>query len=86
MAVGLCAVASDLGDLPALLDGGGRGVLVPAGDVELLAAAFVELAHDRDRGAELGLRAREYVLETHTWEKNARVVLDSFSASRELAA
>jgi glycosyltransferase involved in cell wall biosynthesis len=86
MAVGLCPIASDLGDLPALLDNGGRGVLVPAGDAERLALAFLELAHDRERAAELGCRAREYVLDTHTWEKNARVVLDSFRASREIAA
>jgi glycosyltransferase involved in cell wall biosynthesis len=86
MAVGLCPVASDLGDLPALLDNGGRGALVPAGDPRRLASAFLELAADRDHAAELGRRAREYVLDTHTWEKNARVVLDSFRASRELAA
>jgi len=86
MAVGLCPVASDLGDLPALLDDGRRGVLVPAGDPKRLASAFVELARDRERAAELGRSAREFVLETHTWERNARVVLDSFSASRVLAA
>jgi glycosyltransferase involved in cell wall biosynthesis len=86
MAVGLCPVVSDVGDLPPLLDGGGRGLLVPAGDAVRLAAAFLELASNRDRAAELGCRAREYVLEAHTWEKNARVVLDSFSASRELVA
>jgi glycosyltransferase involved in cell wall biosynthesis len=87
MAVGLCPVASDLGDIPALLDDGGRGLLVPAGDAERLASAFVELASDRERAAELGGRARDYVLEAHTWEENARVALDSFrAASRELAA
>jgi glycosyltransferase involved in cell wall biosynthesis len=86
MAVGLCPVASDLGDLPALLDNGGRGVLVPAGDPQRLALAFVELAQNRDRAVELGRRAREYVLDAHTWEQNARVVLDSFRDSRELAA
>jgi glycosyltransferase involved in cell wall biosynthesis len=86
MAVGVCPVASDLGDLPALLDHGGRGVLVPAGDAPRLASAFLELAHDRERAAELGRRARSYVLEAHTWEGNARVVLDSFRASKELAA
>jgi glycosyltransferase involved in cell wall biosynthesis len=86
MAVGLCPVASDLGDLPALLANGGRGVLVPAGDAERLASAFLELAHNRERAAELGRRARAYVLDAHTWEGNARVVLDSFRTSRELAA
>jgi glycosyltransferase involved in cell wall biosynthesis len=86
MAVGLCPIASDLGDLPALLDSGRRGLLVPAGDADRLAAAFVELAHDRERAVELGRRAREHVLAAHTWERNAQVVLDSLSASRELAA
>lgn len=87
MAVGLCPVASDLGDLPALLNDGGRGLLVPAGDAQRLASAFLELAHDRERAVELGRRAREYVLEAHTWEENARMALDSFRiASRELVA
>src|SRR5262249_38217576 len=85
MAAGLCTVASDLGDLPTLL-AGDRGVVVPAGDVQRLASALLELARNRDRAAELGGRARAYVLETHTWERNARVVLDSFERSRELAA
>jgi glycosyltransferase involved in cell wall biosynthesis len=86
MAVGLCPVASDLGDLPALLDDGGRGVLVPAGDAERLASALLELAQDRQRAAELGRRARAYVLDAHSWQGNARIVLDTFRASRGLAA
>jgi glycosyltransferase involved in cell wall biosynthesis len=85
MAAGLCTVASDLGVLPALL-ADDRGVVVRAGDARHLASALVELARDRDRAAEVGRRARAYVLERHTWEGNARVVLDSFERSRELAA
>jgi glycosyltransferase involved in cell wall biosynthesis len=86
MAAGLCSVASDLGDLPALLDDGGRGVLVPAGDAGRLASAFVELARDREHAVELGRRARTYVLDRHTWAGNARVVLESFATSWGLAA
>jgi glycosyltransferase involved in cell wall biosynthesis len=86
MAAGLCPVVSDLGDLPVLLAGGDRGVLVPAGDPERLASAFVELARDRERAAELGRRARTYVLDRHTWEGNARLVLESFATSWGLAA
>jgi glycosyltransferase involved in cell wall biosynthesis len=86
MAAGLCAVVSEVGDLPALLDRGRRGILVPAGDAEHLASVFVELARDPERAVELGRRAREHVLEAHTWERNAHVVLDAFHASRELAA
>ena len=86
MAAGVCPIASDLGELAALLDNGGRGVLVPAGDAGQLASAFVELARDRKRAHELGRRARAYVLEEHTWDRNARVVLESFATSRGLAA
>ena len=85
MAAGLCSVASDLGDLPALL-AGGRGVLVPAGDADALATALIELARDRGRAADAGRRARAYVLATHTWETNAQAVLDACQPSRELAA
>jgi len=86
MAAGVCPIASDLGELAALLDNGGRGVLVPAGDAGQLASAFVELARDRKRARELGRRARAYVLEERTWDRNARVVLESFATSRGLAA
>ena len=86
MAAGVCPIASDLGELAALLDNGGRGVLVPAGDAGQLASAFVELARDRKRAHELGRRARAYVLEERTWDRNARVVLESFATSRGLAA
>ena len=86
MAAGLCPVASDLGDVPALLGGGGRGILVSAGDARPLASAFLELASDPKRADELGHRARAHVLETHTWDGNARVVLGSLQGSPELAA
>jgi glycosyltransferase involved in cell wall biosynthesis len=85
MAAGLCTIASDVGELPTLL-ADDRGVVVPAGDARRLASGLLELARNRGRAAELGRRARAYVLETHTWADNARIVLDSFRRSRELAA
>jgi glycosyltransferase involved in cell wall biosynthesis len=86
MAAGLCPIASDLGDLADLLGDGARGLLVPADDSHSLAASFVELARDRKRAVELGRAAREFVISEHTWEKNARIVLDSFSNAKALAA
>jgi glycosyltransferase involved in cell wall biosynthesis len=86
MAAGLCPVASALGEIPALLDQD-RGVLVPAGDAGALHAALVELARNRRHAVEVGRRARKHVLETHTWERNARVVLAALHGRpRELAA
>lgn len=84
MAAGLCPVASALGELPELLGDGARGVLVPAGDADALREALVRLARHRDEAVELGGRARRFVLQTHTWQRNARIVLDALrGAQRE---
>ena len=82
MAAGLCPVASDLGQLRTLIGAGGRGVLVPAGDAEALAAAFVRLARDREGTAALGAQARAHALRSCTWERNARRVLAAAGAVR----
>ena len=87
MAAGICPVASALGQIPTLLGDDERGVLVPAEDSDALAGALVELARNPERAAELGRRARDYVFETHTWERNAEIVLDALRRKpKELAA
>ena len=87
MATGLCPIASALGEIPALLGHGERGVLVPAGEATSLATALVGVSRDQGHAAELGRRARQYVLEAHSWERNARVALDALRGpSHELAA
>jgi glycosyltransferase involved in cell wall biosynthesis len=87
MAAGLCPVASALGEIPALLGEGERGVLVRAGDASAMATALVELARNRRRASELGSRAQTHVLETYTWERNARAVLEALGVQAgELAA
>ena len=87
MATGLCPIASALGEIPALLGRGYRGVLVPAGDPGSLATALIALARNRPLAAELGRRARQHVLEAHTWERNARIALTALRGQpRELAA
>jgi glycosyltransferase involved in cell wall biosynthesis len=71
MAAGVCPVASDVPELRSLLGNGARGVLVEPGNADALAAAFVRLACDRERTAALGTQAREYVLRTRSWSRNA---------------
>lgn len=71
MAAGVCPVASDQPEIRTLLGDGERGVLVPAGDSGALAAAIVLLARDPRRVTALGMRAREHVLGSHTWSRNA---------------
>lgn len=55
-------VASAVGGLPEIVDGGRTGVLVPPGDPERLADALVELVRDPERAAGMGRAARERAL------------------------
>jgi glycosyltransferase involved in cell wall biosynthesis len=80
MAAGVCPVVSALGDLPALLGHGARGVLVPAGDPDALAISLVELADNPARARALGEAAREHVLAERNWDTNAYKVLEALAA------
>jgi glycosyltransferase involved in cell wall biosynthesis len=82
MAAGACPVASDLGDAAAVLDHGRRGVLVPPGDAQALAAALAGLGADRGRARLLGARARAWVTSHRSWSANANRALALLSARR----
>jgi glycosyltransferase involved in cell wall biosynthesis len=86
MAAGVCPVASALGELPELLGGGARGVLVPAGDAPALADALVALAGDPAAAHTLGAAAREHVVAQRSWDYNAGRVLEALSARSAVGA
>jgi glycosyltransferase involved in cell wall biosynthesis len=79
MAAGLCTVASDVGELRAILDDGRAGVLVAPDDPGALAAALVALDRDRVRVRELGRAAQEFSRRQPTWTDNAARVLAALS-------
>src|SRR5919204_67615 len=83
MAAGICAIASDLGQIRTLLGSGKRGVLVEPGSAGALAGAILGLAADRQVAAELGARARAYALSSLTWQKNAERALSALTARKE---
>jgi glycosyltransferase involved in cell wall biosynthesis len=56
-------IASSVGGLVDIVRDGETGLLVPAGEVEPLAAAIAELASSPARATELGAAGREHVLE-----------------------
>jgi glycosyltransferase involved in cell wall biosynthesis len=71
MACGIANIASDIGQIPELLQDGETGLLVPPGDAAALAAALRRLAADtalRKRLAAAGLREAR---ESHAWSARA---------------
>jgi len=78
LAAALPAVASDIGGVPEIVTPG-TGVLVPAGDPGLLAAAIADLAGDRERRRCMGSAARrrfEEEFEAVVWARRLRAVYD----------
>jgi glycosyltransferase involved in cell wall biosynthesis len=67
MAAGVPLVATAVGGLPSLLEGG-AGLLVPPADPQALAAAFERLLEDRAACAALGMQGRARVNERYSFD------------------
>ena len=76
MAMGRGIVASDLEQIGEVLEAERTALLVPPEDPGALAAALIRLSEDPSLRSRLGRAAREAAVERHTWDRNARVVLD----------
>ena len=78
LAAGLAVVASDVGQIPQLLeDGSGRhGVLVAPSDPTALAAALDDLAACPDRRARMGRSGRLLAEERHSWRRTVDRILE----------
>ncbi len=81
MAMGKPVVAPRLGPLEDGILDGDTGILVPRGDAAALGAALAALLEDTARRSAMGARAREHVLERHTWDKNAARILSLLPAT-----
>lgn len=76
MARGRAVLAPDTEPIRDVLRDGDNGRLFPVGSVAALADGIVALAVNPDLRRRLGLRALRDVRERHTWDHNARAVLD----------
>ncbi len=82
MAAGLGVIASEAGEIGALVRDGDNGLLCPIGRADVLASKLALLVDDVDLRRRLGLRARAHA-EQHTWAANARRIADYASRRNE---
>ncbi|MGO0577355.1 glycosyltransferase family 4 protein [Ornithinimicrobium panacihumi] len=68
-AAALPVVASRIGQIPAVVEEGVTGLLVPPSDPAALAAAIDALVTDPARSADLGAAARRRMVEHHSWDQ-----------------
>jgi glycosyltransferase involved in cell wall biosynthesis len=76
MATGRGIVASRLEQIGQILEHEKTALLVPPGDADALAIALERLIQDAPLAARLGAAARRQAVAQHSWEANARAVLD----------
>jgi len=75
MAMGKPCIVPDLGPMRDVIDDGVTGIMFRRGDYEALKKALLILVEDSILRNQLGARAKQAVLDTHTWTANARFVV-----------
>jgi glycosyltransferase involved in cell wall biosynthesis len=68
LAAGMPVVASNVGQIPAILQHGHTGILVPPADPAAIAAALARLESSQDLRARLGARARAAAVGLYSWD------------------
>jgi glycosyltransferase involved in cell wall biosynthesis len=89
MAAGVPVVASDIGQIPSLVQHEATGLLVPPGDVRLCVDACMRLYRDPVLRRRLGSAARADAMSTRTWDAVVARILtrayDALAAQQVLA-
>jgi glycosyltransferase involved in cell wall biosynthesis len=80
MAMEKAIVASRLGQIGDVLSDGDTALLIEPGDPAELASAICRLAESPELRKHLGKKARETVIQKHTWKHNAQRVLDAYKS------
>lgn len=81
MAAGLPVVASNIGQIPEVIEDWVNGLLIPPGDEIALVNALEQLSRSPSLRHILGNSARQKILRHHTWERVVEQIL--FLADRE---
>jgi glycosyltransferase involved in cell wall biosynthesis len=85
MAAEKAVVASNLGQMTEVIRNEENGLLVPPGDSTALADAIVRLTRDVELRTRLARAAREDVLRSYSWAKNATAIIEYFQANSRQA-
>ena len=80
MAMAIPVIASDLCDIPLILDG--CGYVVPPEDSGALQATIEHVLAHPEEAREMGRRARRRVIERYSWEVMDRILHDAILSTR----
>ncbi|MCU0572676.1 MAG: glycosyltransferase [Syntrophobacteraceae bacterium] len=78
MACGRVAIASDVGEIPFILEGGRCGMVVPCGDDSALVQAMARCLSDRAALNEMGRLARERVVSELSLKRHVEVIQNEY--------
>lgn len=81
-AAGCAVLAGDQGDIRHLLDEGRAGVVLSNQDLTQWKQEFLDLVADTPRRQNLGIQARQHVLNQLTWENTAKAVARVLESAR----
>ncbi|GAC1320637.1 MAG: glycosyltransferase family 4 protein [Thermoleophilaceae bacterium] len=82
LAAGVPVIASDIGQVRPLLEGGRLGQLVAPGDPAALALALERTLLDPAAARSVAAKAREAVLDDHSWDRRAQQLTTLFGGTR----
>lgn len=71
-------IAAAAGGIPAVVDDGENGILVPFGDVAALSDAIMLLTEDRQLNRSMGQNGRQKLMARYTWSAITDIVLDAY--------
>jgi len=81
MARGKTVVSTPVGGIPAVIDDGETGLLVPIGDVQATRAAVERALGDTELRRRIGAAARERVREYCSWDRVTELTLQVYQAA-----
>lgn len=81
MAMALPVIASDLCDIPTIVEG--CGYIVPAGDSRAVQTTIEHVITHPEEAREMGRRARQRVIDRYSWEIMDRILFDAIESVLE---